>query len=243
MVGYDYSIHYRFFHDTSDAHAEEMARWLTSELLPYLPDDRDAKVLDVGCGFGFALRALRSLGFTDVMGLEQSAEQARVASDAGFRVVTRDSSAAWLSDHPDEWDVVLLLDVLEHVAVEKQITFLRAIHQALKAGGRVIITAPNANSILASRWRYIDYTHHSSFTEHSLLFVLRNAGFTTVNVANEKGIGRFPRRLWTRSGLGALRRWLVRWAWLQVYKAELAADELSAISFELNLQAVAFKDA
>ena len=243
MGGYDYSIYYRFFHDTSDTHAEEMACWLASDLVPYLPDDRNAKVLDVGCGFGFALRALQNLGFADVMGLEQSAEQARVASDAGFHVVTRDSSSAWLSNHPDEWDVVLLLDVLEHVPVEHQIHFLRTIYGALRAGGLLIITVPNANAILASRWRYNDHTHHCSFTEHSLLFVLRNAGFPKVNVADDKGISRFPKRLWTRSGRRALRHWLVRWTWLQVYKAELGADELPAISFDLNLRAVAFKDA
>jgi hypothetical protein len=37
------------------------------------------------------------------------------------------------------------------------------------------------------------------------------------------------------------RRFLIRWFWLQVFKAEFPQENLAPISFEPNLQAVAHK--
>ena len=73
---YDYSIYYGRFHDDSDKHAEEAAVWIRKILEPHMPADQSLPVIDVGCGYGFALRAMRNMGFKNVMGLEVSAEQA-----------------------------------------------------------------------------------------------------------------------------------------------------------------------
>jgi hypothetical protein len=107
----------------------------------------------------------------------------------------------------------------------------------------LLLTVPNANAILSARWRYIDYTHFSSFTEYSLLFVLLNAGFSKPWIDNNKGIGRFPRRIWRRSSWVAMRKWIVRWCWLQVFKAEQGGEPIDNICFDLNLTAVAKKEA
>lgn len=241
MRDYDYSLHYSRFHDDSEKHAEEMARWTAERITPFLPSEKDIKALDIGCGYGFALRALRRLGFCNMMGLESSPEQAARSMRAGFRVEVVADSTRWLLDHPSTFGLVLLFDVLEHVPVPEQISFARAIHACLAPGGRLLLAVPNANSLLAARWRYIDYTHHTSFTEHSLDFVLRNAGFTDIRIDASKGIGRFPRRIWRRSSWPVIRKWIVRWCWLQVFRTELPWESLDDISFELNLTAVAVK--
>jgi len=239
----DYSIHYSRFHDDSDAHAETMAGGLRNLLASHLPGKRDSAILDVGCGYGFALRALRGLGYTALKGLEISPQQAERGRGTGFDVEIVVDTATWLHAHPSCYDCVLLLDVLEHVPMAAQIDLLHAILVALKPGGRIVLTTPNANSILASRWRYIDYTHHGSFTEHSLYFVLKNAGFESIMIDASKGIGRMPRRLWRRDMRLAWRKWFVRWCWLQVHKAEIPWEKIEHISFELNLLAVAEKAA
>jgi 2-polyprenyl-3-methyl-5-hydroxy-6-metoxy-1,4-benzoquinol methylase len=240
-VSHDYSIYYSIYHDDSEAHAHAMALAVTELLRDDLPADRSARILDLGCGYGFALRALRSLGFSALQGMESSQQQAERARAAGFTVDVADDSAAWLRTREARFDCVLLLDVLEHVPVAAQIDLLRAIHLALAPGGRLIVTTPNANAILAARWRYNDHTHHASFTEHSLYYVLRNALFDPITIDAGKGIGRFPRRLWRRSSWPMARRWIVRWCWLQVFKAEVPWEDIDKISFELNLKAVAGK--
>ena len=243
MMSFDYSIHYKRFHDESETHAIAMAEWLGIYLKEYLPDDRDLGVLDVGCGFGFAMRAMRDAGFADVRGIELSEHQATIARSGGFEVQVVADTSEYLEKNPSRFGVILLLDVLEHVPVAAQIGLLRAIRQALRADGRLILTVPNANSPLAARWRYIDFTHCASFTEHSLFFVLSNAGFGTIQMDNSTGIGKFPRRWWQKGCREALRKWIVRYVWSQVFKAELHAREnLDEICFELNLKAVAIND-
>jgi SAM-dependent methyltransferase len=239
MNRYDYSIYYRRFHDDSEIHAETKARMMGNLLHAHLPSDRSAPIIDVGCGFGFALRAMRNFGHTNLLGLEMSPEQAQVCRNAGFNVVVTDDSIAWLNSHREQFAFVSLLDVLEHVPIHHQIEFARSIREALQPGGKLFLTVPNANAILSARWRYNDYTHHSSFTEHSLYFVLKNAGFGQIKIDASKGLGRFPRSLWRRHARHSLRRWIVRWCWLQVFKAEIPWEKLDDISFELNLHAVA----
>lgn len=235
----DYSIHYRLFHDNTKQHALEMSKYFWSLLHNKIPADRDSYILDVGCGFGFALQALRNAGYHNISGLETSAQQANIAQAAGFSVEVVRDTTEWLRKKTSFFDAILLFDVLEHVPVTKQVLLLQSIKASLKQGGKILVQVPNASALLAMRWRYSDFTHYSSYTEHSLFFALANAGFTEIHIGNDKGIGRFPRRLWRRSGRAALRKWIVRWAWLQVYRAELPWDRLDNISFDLNLLASA----
>lgn len=243
MNGLDYSIHYRRFHEDSEEHAEKTANWHANELKDHLPTDLKSPILDIGCGYGYALRGLRNLGYSNLTGIDMSHQQVEKSRKAGFNVIHTENSIKWLNEHPGKFEFIVLQDVLEHVPVPNQIEFSRAINNALRPDGKVFVTVPNANSIIASRWRYIDYTHNSSFTEHSLYFVLKNAGFEKIKLSTEKGIGRFPRRLWRRDARQQARKWIVRWCWWQVFQSELwfEEDKLKDICFELNLKAVATK--
>ena len=241
----DYSIYYGRYHSDSAAHAEGMAERLKQELAPMLPEDRKGAVLDIGCGYGFALLALKKLHFENIEGVEVSAQQADRARSFGLNVDVVEDTRSWLVSRTQRFSVVMLLDVLEHVPVSEQIPLLRAIYGSLAPDGRLIVQLPNANAILSARWRYNDFTHYSSFTENSLYYVLRNAGFNDIKINVEKGLVRPSMRLWRKNVRASftilLRRYLVRWFWLQVFKAELPWDRLDDISFELNLKAVAFR--
>jgi 2-polyprenyl-3-methyl-5-hydroxy-6-metoxy-1,4-benzoquinol methylase len=242
MSDYDYSIYYKRFHKETEAHAKKMANWISTVIEPHIPEDRNTQVLDIGCGFGFALRAMRDLGFVNLKGVEISAEQAEQARLAGFDVEVTDDTIAWLEKNESKFSYVILLDVLEHVPVNQQITLLKAIYNSLKPGGKILLTVPNANAILFGRWRYNDYTHHSSFTEHSLHFVLSNAGFQNLWFDTSKGFTRPSWRIWKKNTWASWRRIFVRWCWLQVFKAELPWEKISQISFELNLTSVGTKN-
>ena len=239
----DYSVHYARFHEEGAVYAERKAATVRAEIGPYLPSEveRSGEAIDIGCGYGFGLLALKGLGFARALGLEISEPQARRARALGLDVVVAEDAGIWLSANRERFSVALLLDVLEHVPVGRQIEFLRSIHQALAPGARLIVQVPNANSILASRWRYIDHTHTSSFTEHSLYYVLRNAGFSDVEISAEKGLGRPSLRLWRGDARTGWKRWVIRWLWLQVYRAEIPWERTEDISLGLNLKAVAIK--
>lgn len=239
MTSYDYSIYYERYHDNSAQHAERAAASHAAWLGDLLPANKDARILDVGCGYGYALLATRKLGYHNISGLELSEQQAEKARLNDLIVEVTDNTARTLQEAPQSYDCVLLLDVLEHVPVEAQIDFLRACASSLRPGGRLILTVPNASSILSPRWRYNDYTHHSSFTEHSLHFVLRNAGFNSVEIEEDRSPKRFPLRFWRRSWIASFRRWLIRFCWRQIFLSEVPHENIDSISFELNLRALA----
>ena len=118
--------------------------------------------------------------------------------------------------------------------------FLSSIYHALKPKGRLILSVPNANSSIAARWRYNDWTHETSFTEHSIDFLLFNSGFSKISVfASEFGV----RPKW----IFLPRKSTLLWALFQFYRlwrrgemiAELGSEQGRAIPLSLNLLVVA----
>jgi 2-polyprenyl-3-methyl-5-hydroxy-6-metoxy-1,4-benzoquinol methylase len=241
-TGFDYSFHYRTWHDDSDGHASKMIGFHCDQLKPFLPERGPHAVLDIGCGMGFALLALGELGFADVRGIDLDREQIESCLRRNLRVERVEDTRRYLKEHPQSFDVVLMLDVLEHIPVGEQISTIRAVYGALRPGGRVILQVPNASCMLASRQRYIDYTHHCSFTEHSLRFVLKNAGFENIQIPGQGALRRPPLRLWRGSVRAGFVRWLVRYWWRLALTTELGDFErIEDISLELNLIAAAFR--
>jgi hypothetical protein len=106
-----------------------------------------------------------------------------------------------------------------------------------------VLTVPNANASLGMRWRYNDWTHTASFTEHSLDFVLFNAGFRKINVSPAEFVRR-PK--WYFLPIGGARHW---WAFcfFRLFRrlemmAELGPEQGRQVPLSLNLLAVADRE-
>ncbi len=103
------------------------------------PLGRGAVVLDVGCGTGATVGALAS--DYRCFGVDGSADAVRLAAgrfpQADFICGT---APADLPDISGEADVILLMDVLEHV--EDDTALLRALALAMKPGAHLLITVP-----------------------------------------------------------------------------------------------------
>jgi SAM-dependent methyltransferase len=183
-IDFDYSVHYRRYHEPTREHALK----LTAHFLPLLQKSgalklpRDTTVLDVGCGMGFGLFAYETAGFSAARGIDVSDTQVECARAMGFNVEHVQDSIRFLEQHESAFGLISGFDLIEHLPVAEQIPMLRAMRAALAPGGTLILTVPNANSSWASRYRYIDWTHTSAFTEDSLDFVLRTAGFEEIRI-------------------------------------------------------------
>ncbi len=238
---YDYSLHYRTWHDESEEHTRRTIDFHRLQLAPYLPPPTTSAALDVGCGMGFAMMTLHQLGFRDVKGIDVDPQQVDSCRRRGLAVERVEDAHAYLSRQERAFDLILMLDFLEHVPVDEHVALMRAARFALTDQGRVILTVPNASSVISARWRYIDHTHYTSFTEHSLRFVLLNAGYEHVLLPKEPWPSRPPLRLWKASSRVWFRKWLVRYLWRQVLKAEVIdTPDVDEISLSLNLFAVAW---
>jgi SAM-dependent methyltransferase len=180
----DYSIYYRRFHDGSEADFYNNALFyqrLLGEVLASVP--HEARILDIGCGQGLLIYALSTFDFKNVQGIDVSKEQIEVARRYGLpcRVVAREHIFDLAKAAPETFDLIFMMDVLEHLEKDEQLKMLAAASDLLAQGGRFILSVPNANASFGLRWRYNDWTHETAFTEHSLEFVLLNSGFTGVN--------------------------------------------------------------
>lgn len=144
---------------------------------PIMPVDRQAKILDIGCGYGRYLKAMEISGYGDVFGIDISEEQIAYAQQRlGLRNCTCSDALEFLSDKPGTYDAILLLDVMEHLDIGYAVDLCHAVHRALKSNGVFVIQVPNALSPLSPH-RYADITHQRAFTVESVEQVLRSGGF------------------------------------------------------------------
>ncbi|MFM6748325.1 MAG: methyltransferase domain-containing protein [Dolichospermum sp.] len=202
----DYTRHYKKWHSDTPEHIQSMKQYSLGLLSSFLPENKEIRILEVGCGMGFAMLALQDLGYSHIVGIDIDYGQVQSCVQKGLNVTCVEDSTSYLYSHVNEYDLIVVLDVIEHITHANQLEFVRAICQALKPNGQIICTVPNANSTLASRWRYIDWTHHISFTEHSLDFLLYNAGFQTIEV--------FPTEFFHTPNIKWLSRSIFRkWFW------------------------------
>jgi 2-polyprenyl-3-methyl-5-hydroxy-6-metoxy-1,4-benzoquinol methylase len=207
----DYTRYYQWWHDDSDKHFEDMATSESRWLAPLLPQSRSSRILDIGCGMGFAVGGMQKSGYSNVQGIDADAGQIAKARRRGLPVrhVPLADFATWCSTEYGTFDAVTSIDVLEHVPMQHQLGFLQNVLNLLKPGGTFICRVPNASASIAARYRYGDWTHYTSFTEHSLDFVLYTAGFRDIAV-QEADPFRWSVRTFARPGrvlLGFYRLW------------------------------------
>ncbi|MDD2487241.1 MAG: methyltransferase domain-containing protein [Candidatus Gracilibacteria bacterium] len=72
----------------------------------------------------------------------------------------------------NQFDIITLLDVLEHVPKNETISFLRELKGSLKTNGTLIIQIPNLQAPDGQLHRYNDFTNEFGYIEHSLQEVL-----------------------------------------------------------------------
>ena len=151
-------------------------------LLKYLPQDKDTRVLDLGCGYGIWLYWLKEAGYHCLEGVDRSPEQVEAAHSLGLRFVVQDNIQGYLADRkPESCDVVLAFDVLEHFGKAEVFHIVDEVFRVLTPGGLLILHLPNGEGFLSGCITYGDFTHDLIVTRHSLAQLLRCVGFSQVS--------------------------------------------------------------
>ncbi len=99
-----------------------------------------ARVLDVGCGIGAYVEKFRGLT-AEAFGVDVDADKLRLAQQQKGLKTLALSVAEGLPFPDNTFDAVLLHEVIEHVANDRQT--IQEAHRVAKAGGSVIVFAPN----------------------------------------------------------------------------------------------------
>ncbi len=151
------------------------------------------RILDIGCGGGLLSEPMARLG-ADVVGADAAERNIPVAQvhaeQSGLTIDYRHTTAEALAEAGEQFDVVMNMEVVEHVA--SPIDYLTACRQLLKPGGLHICSTLNRNpksfmmAIVGAehvmRWLPKGTHDWSKFiTPDELFDLLRNAGLTPVD--------------------------------------------------------------
>ena len=134
----------------------------------FLPRDLAAPILDIGCGTGGFLDALRSAGYSCVEGVDLSASQVHAAAARGVTGITHAPALDYLRTRSNRYATISAFSVLEHHTREELFELLDAVREALRPGGCLIAVVPNAKGLFGAHVRFADITHELSFTPMSV---------------------------------------------------------------------------
>jgi 2-polyprenyl-3-methyl-5-hydroxy-6-metoxy-1,4-benzoquinol methylase len=155
---------------------------LQKEIVANLPQDKEAKIIDLGCGYGTFLNALSKLGYKNLHGVEIGKEQNKFLNKKGFKVYKQDL-VEFLKTSEEKFDCITLFDVLEHFKKDEIVEIVSLLKDRLKMGGGVImVRVPNGEAIFKGSIMYGDFTHETFFTKISLIQVFKTLGFKDVEV-------------------------------------------------------------
>lgn len=160
-------------------------RYFEKNYLRFLPQNKTAKILDLGCGVGEFVGYCVEKGFKDVIGVDTSTENIKYCKSFYEGVTFIQADIFEYLDNPNEnkFDCIIFNDVIEHLTKDEVIEILNKIKESLNIGGNVIIKTPNmANPFVNTAGRYIDFTHELGFTEFSIRQCMKAVGFSEITV-------------------------------------------------------------
>ncbi len=106
---------------------------------------REPRILDLGCGTGWLTAILGTFGPT--LGVELSDEAVRAAAQRYNHIELVAGDLFRWSCPREAFDIVVSQEVIEHVP--DQTGYVRIAHEALRHGGYLILTTPNAETLEA----------------------------------------------------------------------------------------------
>jgi SAM-dependent methyltransferase len=156
--------------------AEQVAEWCPN---------RQARVLEIGCGTGGLLAILKQLGYQNVCGMDPSTACAGLAK-ALYDIVVTPGTLSALSPGLGQFDLVILAGVLEHV--RDLDTGVAALTGLLTTNGRLFIGVPDASRYTHGEdapYQEFSVEHINFFGPGSLSNLMAKHGFVNTGCRQE----------------------------------------------------------
>lgn len=148
----------------------------------YLPVHHGGKLLEIGCGNGSMLHAMKQKGW-HAKGLDFDSRAVAIARSKGLDV---DVGELIAHNYPEgSFDVVVMSHVIEHVS--DPLVLLTECARIVKRGGKVVVITPNIASSLSEKFKsnflHLDPPRHLHiFTPRSLIDLVLRSGLAPIQV-------------------------------------------------------------
>jgi SAM-dependent methyltransferase len=153
--------------------------------------------LDIGAGDGAFVEELLALGFTDVVGVEPSTAPIKVAKPA-IRCYLKCGIFAAEEFAAGSLDLITCFQVIEHVWDPVKIA--RDALALLKPGGLFFIVAHDRRAfsarVMGTKSPIFDVEHLQLFDKSTGTALLRNAGFSSIEVSSVRN--KYPIDYWVK---------------------------------------------
>jgi 2-polyprenyl-3-methyl-5-hydroxy-6-metoxy-1,4-benzoquinol methylase len=169
------------FNQTTIDGLRPRAHYLDKLIREHFPADKNAAILDLGCGHGALVHFARQTGYYNIKGVDRSPQQVAEAQRLGIDGVSEGDLLQTLQSLGNSsQDMIITFDVIEHFTKNELIPFTDEVYRVLRKGGKWIIHTPNAESPFFGRIRYGDFTHEQAFTRTSIIQLLKSSGFSNI---------------------------------------------------------------
>lgn len=178
-----HSLHTKHLYGTVtiDAIKKQFSAW-KYYFSEFLPNDKDVKILDAGCGNGGFVFWLIELGYSKSSGVDVSKEMIDIGKALNIKNISRADIFEHLTNNPNTYDLIFCRDVLEHLKKEEVFTIFHLFKNALKENGSFVIQVPNGFNANYGKIFYSDFTHETIFSEAILNQLSTSTGFKNISL-------------------------------------------------------------
>ncbi len=164
----------------------------------WLPQDRRAAILDLGCGDGRMLRFLSTKGYLNIHGVDRDPVALALAGKlAGVTTECAEVGLEYLRQQRGKFKLVILKQMIYYVERSEIMSFMLALKEVLADDGVIIVEFFNA-ALLSSRLTELkDPFIRTAYTEHSMRRIFCATGLHELHIGGERReSGKFRSRVY-----------------------------------------------
>lgn len=138
---------------------------------------KNVNILDIGCGSGLMLKALKPFG--KIYGMDASNDAINFSRTLNTGVIKKGSLPNNLPFSKESFDLIVALDVIEHI--EEDGEALNSINYLMKKNGILVLTVP----ALMSLWSKFDEVNHHKrrYRKSELSHKIKAANFQILRIS------------------------------------------------------------
>jgi 2-polyprenyl-3-methyl-5-hydroxy-6-metoxy-1,4-benzoquinol methylase len=148
---------------------------------------KNKQVLDVGCWTG-QFEMLAAPYTKSIIGIDPNKEAILYAKKNVLSSSFQVGNALNVPFNKSTFDVVLFLDVLEHLPKNTELTALKEINRVLKSNATLILSTPNYHPLSNAMDPAFFLIGHRHYSLHSLQQMLNSTGFSIVKTHQAAGL-------------------------------------------------------